>query len=70
MNQLFPQSEKILAGFRYIGDYATRLGVYDVEKKKAKELGATWNENKTLSKVYVDKDSNGPFACGVEFTDG
>jgi hypothetical protein len=34
-------------------------------------LGAVWEENKTLQKVYVDKDKNGePFACGLEFNDG
>lgn len=45
--------------------------MYELEKEKAKQLGAVWEENKTLTKVYVDKDTQGnPFACGVEFDDG
>lgn len=39
--------------------------MYDLEKKKCRELGATWHENKTVAKVYVDKNEDGPFACGV-----
>jgi hypothetical protein len=42
LREMFPQSEPILAGFRYVGDYATKVNIYDLEKQKAQEMGAVW----------------------------
>lgn len=31
-----------MAGFKYFGDYATKINMYELEKQKAQELGALW----------------------------
>lgn len=33
-------------------------------------MEATWSENKSVSKVFVNNINNKPIACGVEFSDG
>lgn len=66
LKKLFPQCKDVVAGFKYYGDFTNVFDMYELEKQKAKKLGAVWEENKTLSRVYVDKDGQGnPFACGV-----
>lgn len=66
LKKLFPQCKDVVAGFKYHGDFTNVFDMYELEKQKAKKLGAVWEENKTLSRVYVDKDTKGnPFACGV-----
>ncbi len=45
--------------------------MFDVEKVKAIKAGAKWQQNKTLSDVFINKGLNDvPYVCGIKFTDG
>lgn len=71
IQKYFPHSEGILTAFRYYGDYSNKFDLYNLSKLKSIQLGALWEENKTLSQIYVDIDQNQmPFVCGVSFDDG
>lgn len=45
--------------------------MYSVSKLKCIELGAHWEENKTVSQIYVDfNQKKEPIVCGISFSDG
>lgn len=64
---MFPEAKNAIGGLRYCDDFGHRYDAFDIQRKRATQEGAVWEENKkALKKVFIKKGDDGePIACGV-----